>query len=66
MCRVMSLEFGPPNLVKPARELAGEILLKFGKASEAKEQFEAALARAPGRALSLKGLAEAREASLHK
>jgi len=55
----MTYEFGPPVVVKPAHELAGEILLELGRPAEARQEFEAALARAPGRSLSLLGLARA-------
>ena len=55
----MSFEFGPPDVVKPAHELAGEILFLLGRPAEAKAEFEASLARAPGRARSLLGLARA-------
>jgi tetratricopeptide (TPR) repeat protein len=54
-----SFEFGPPAVVKPAHELAGELLLELGRPAEARRQFEQALARAPGRALALLGLARA-------
>ncbi|MGH9368033.1 MAG: tetratricopeptide repeat protein [Thermoanaerobaculia bacterium] len=54
-----SYEFGPPDIVKPAHELAGEMLLAAGRAAEARKEFEAALARAPRRAASLLGLARA-------
>jgi tetratricopeptide (TPR) repeat protein len=55
----MSFEFGPPVVVKPAHELAGEILLDLGRPAEARQEFELSLARAPRRALSLLGLARA-------
>lgn len=55
----MSFEFGPPDVVKPAHELAGEILFLLGRSAEAKAEFEASLARAPGRSRSLLGLARA-------
>ncbi|PYV08416.1 MAG: hypothetical protein DMG07_25885, partial [Acidobacteria bacterium] len=55
----MSFEFGPPLPVKPANELFGEMLLQLGRPAEARQQFELALARAPRRALSLLGLAQA-------
>lgn len=61
----MALDFGPPNPVKPAHELLAETLMAQGKFAEARAQFEMALTRAPGRASSLKGLAEA-EARLAK
>lgn len=50
---------GPPGPAKPAQELYGEALLEAGKAKEAKEQFEKALARMPNRTLSLLGAARA-------
>jgi tetratricopeptide (TPR) repeat protein len=55
----MAFEFGPPVVVKPAHELLGEILLEQGRAAEARVEFETALAHAPGRSLSLLGLARA-------
>lgn len=55
----MSFEFGPPDVVKPAHELAGEVLLLLGRAAEAKSEFELSLSRAPGRTRSLLGLARA-------
>ncbi len=60
---VLNFEFGPPVPVKPAHELYGEMLLKVGRAKEAREEFGRALARAPRRALSLRGLAQAEAAS---
>ena len=54
---VMPYEFGPPVPVKPSRELLGEMLLTMNKPAEAQKAFAAALRRAPGRALSLDGLA---------
>lgn len=54
---VLAYDFGPPAPVKPSHELLGEILLKLGKAAEAKRYFTRALERAPRRALSLLGLA---------
>jgi tetratricopeptide (TPR) repeat protein len=53
--------FGPPDPVKPAHELLGELFLRFSRAEEARQQFEAALSRAPKRALSVAGLAKAEE-----
>jgi len=54
-----SYEFGPPVVVKPAHELAGELLLDLGQPAAARRHFEQALARAPRRSLSLLGLARA-------
>ncbi|MGH9804061.1 MAG: hypothetical protein ACRD4D_02730, partial [Candidatus Acidiferrales bacterium] len=45
----MSFEFGPPAIVKPTRELLGEVLLEQGRPQEAQQSFERALARAPRR-----------------
>jgi tetratricopeptide (TPR) repeat protein len=55
----MSFDFGPPDVVKPAHELYGEMLLAAGKPAEARAEFESSLAHAPNRALSLLGLARA-------
>jgi tetratricopeptide (TPR) repeat protein len=55
----LSFEFGPPDVVKPAHELLGELLLAANRPAEARKEFEASLARAPGRAQSLLGLARA-------
>jgi tetratricopeptide (TPR) repeat protein len=54
-----SYEFGPPVVVKPTHELAGEVLLDLGQPAAARRHFEQALARAPRRSLSLLGLARA-------
>jgi tetratricopeptide (TPR) repeat protein len=55
----MTFEFGPPLPVKPSHELYGELLLEAGKYKEAQDEFNKALARAPNRTLSVRGLAEA-------
>ncbi len=64
----MSLEFGPPIPVKPSHELFGEILLELDRPREAQKHFALALARAPGRVLTLLGLsrAEARSGNQEK
>jgi len=59
----MTFEFGPPEIVKPSHEFAGELLLRTGSPAEARKEFEASLARAPRRALSLLGLARAARAA---
>jgi tetratricopeptide (TPR) repeat protein len=50
---------GPPEVIKPAHELFGEILLRAGKPEAAAEQFEVSLLRQPNRARSLLGKARA-------
>jgi len=52
--------FGPPVVDKPSNELLGEALLAAGRPDEAEEAFEEALRLAPGRLLSVRGLAAAR------
>ena len=58
----MPFDYGPPLPAKPSRELLGEALLAAGRHAEAAEAFQAALKRAPGRRLSLRGLADAERA----
>jgi cytochrome c-type biogenesis protein CcmH/NrfG len=55
----MPFDYGPPLPPKPSREVLGEALLAAGRHAEAAEAFRAALRRAPGRRLSLRGLAQA-------
>lgn len=55
----MPLEFGPPGIEKPTDELLGEILLQLHRPAEARDAFQAALARAPGRRLVVEELARA-------
>jgi tetratricopeptide (TPR) repeat protein len=50
---------GPPDTIKPAQELCGELLLALGRPAEAAARFEVSLARTPRRALSLLGAARA-------
>ena len=52
----MTFEFGPPAVIKPAHELSGELLLELNRPAEAQAEFAAALAKAPGRLLSVRGL----------
>jgi tetratricopeptide (TPR) repeat protein len=49
-------EYGPPAIVKPAWEQAGEMFLAAGKKSEAADAFRKALKRYPNRKLSNEGL----------
>jgi hypothetical protein len=50
---------GPPDLVKPALELQGEVLLGLGRCADAAEAFARSLARMPNRRLSVRGAAAA-------
>ncbi len=50
---------GPPDTIKPAHELYGELLLRTGRKAEAGEQFRQALLRTPNRRLSLIGAGQA-------
>ena len=49
-------EYGPPAIVKPAWEAAGEMLLAAGRKAEAADAFRKALKRYPNRRLSNEGL----------
>lgn len=49
-------EYGPPAIVKPAWEAAGELLLAAGRKYEAADAFRRALKRYPNRRLSNEGL----------
>jgi tetratricopeptide (TPR) repeat protein len=53
----MPLEFGPPSVEKPTDELLGELLLQLNRPAEARDAFQTALARAPGRKLVVEALA---------
>jgi hypothetical protein len=59
----MTFDFGPPPVVKPAHELAGEMLFEANRPADARREFDASLAHAPGRSLSLLGLVRSAEAS---
>lgn len=59
----LSFEFGPPIPVKPAHELYAEELLAANRTKEARDEFQRALARAPKRAQSLRGLVKAASAA---
>ena len=51
--------FGPPVPAKPAREMLGEILLRAGRADEARAQLERAFERTPRRRATTRSLQEA-------
>jgi tetratricopeptide (TPR) repeat protein len=59
----MSPPSGPPQPMKPAFELYGELLLAAGRAADAVRAFEQALNRTPNRTPSLAGLGEAAAAA---
>jgi tetratricopeptide (TPR) repeat protein len=52
----LPIAFGPPTIDKPTRELLGEFLFRRGRKDEAHAEFEKAIARAPGRRLTVQGL----------
>ena len=56
------LVFGPPVVEKPSRELLAEELLAAGRAADARQAVEAALARTPGRTSALRTLLAAQKA----
>lgn len=58
----LPMPFGPPVIIKPPRESAGELLLQMKRPAEAKEEFTLALARTPLRVAPLLGLARAEKA----
>jgi len=59
----LSAPSGPPDPIKPAMELYGEILLDAGQPLQAAAAFEKSLQRTPNRTPSVKGLAQATEKS---
>lgn len=60
----LPFSFGPPAADKPSHERLGEVLLALERAAESRHEFELALARTPGRSLTLLGLARASRASV--
>ena len=54
----MEAPSGPPDPIKPALELYGELLAEAGRDKEAMAAFEQALLRTPNRTPSVKGLAK--------
>jgi tetratricopeptide (TPR) repeat protein len=57
--KTMAAPSGPPEPIKPAFELYGEMLLDAGRPKEAAQAFEQALLRTPKRTPSVKGLERA-------
>jgi tetratricopeptide (TPR) repeat protein len=54
----MEAPSGPPDPIKPALELYGELLAEAGRDKEAAAAFEQSLLRTPNRTPSVKGLAQ--------
>jgi tetratricopeptide (TPR) repeat protein len=61
--RTLNAPSGPPDPIKPAFELYGEMLLEAGRAKEAVQAFQQSLLRTPKRTPSLLGLARAAQAA---
>ena len=61
--RSMNAPSGPPDPIKPAFELYGELLLEAGQPKDAAAAFQQALLRTPRRTPSLLGLARASQAA---
>ena len=61
--KTMSPPSGPPEPIKPALELYGEMLLEAGRAKDAVQAFQQALLRTPKRSPSMLGLARATAAA---
>ena len=59
----LPVEFGPPMIVKPSRELLGDVLLQLNRPQDAQREYTLALRQAPGRARSLIGLVRAAAAA---
>jgi tetratricopeptide (TPR) repeat protein len=57
--QTLPIAFGPPTIDKPTHELLGEFLLRQGRPVDAREEFEKALARTPGRRPAERGFAAA-------
>ncbi|HZI99481.1 MAG TPA: hypothetical protein VFD22_02380 [Gemmatimonadaceae bacterium] len=58
----LPMPFGPPVVIKPPRESAGELLLLMKQPAAAKAEFTRALARTPKRVAVLLGLARSEKA----
>ena len=57
----MNAPSGPPDPIKPALELYGDVLLEAGRAKEAAAAYDEELLRTPNRTPSIKGLARAKD-----
>ena len=58
--QTMSAPSGPPEPMKPALELYGDLLMEAGRPKEAAAAYQAQLERTPNRTPSVKGLAAAK------
>jgi tetratricopeptide (TPR) repeat protein len=59
--QTMAPPFGPPEPIKPAIELYGDVLMETGHAREAAAAYEQELLRTPNRTPTVKALARAKE-----
>jgi tetratricopeptide (TPR) repeat protein len=59
---LLPMAFGPPVMVYQPREAAGDLLLAARRGAKAREEFQLALARTPGRPAVLLGLARSARA----
>jgi hypothetical protein len=57
----MSAPSGPPEPIKPALELYGDVLFEVGRPKDAAAAYDQQLLRTPNRTPSVKGLARAKE-----
>jgi len=55
----LPFEFGPPSIYKPTDELLGELLTELHRPAEARDAFQVALSRTPGRRSVVQALATA-------
>ena len=59
--QTMEPPFGPPEPIKPALELYGDVLMEAGRPKEAAAAYEQELLRTPNRTPTVKSLARAKE-----
>ncbi|MEX2016314.1 MAG: tetratricopeptide repeat protein, partial [Candidatus Hydrogenedentales bacterium] len=61
--RALPFQYGPPQVVKPASELLGDLLLNIGRPEEAVNAYKEQLLQTPRRTSALLGLARAAKAA---